>query len=108
MGLVKTSWSCFVPFDYKTFIDGYILLPLFPIIWFCYDYFYFKKGIIKYDEMDFETGKRPDLDDSVGAALDEETGHEKSFIAVDGVVNDEDFSELHHRHNLKSSTQSSL
>ncbi|GMF15077.1 unnamed protein product [[Candida] boidinii] len=65
------------------------------------------KGIIKYDEMDFETGKRPDLDDTVGAALDEETGHEKSLIAVDGVVNDEDFSELHHRH-MKSSTQSSF
>ncbi|OWB81760.1 hypothetical protein B5S33_g379 [[Candida] boidinii] len=110
LGVVLTlvqSWSCFVPFDYKTFIDGYILLPLFPVFWFCYDYFYFKKGIIKYDEMDFETGKRPDLDDTVGAALDEETGHEKSLIAVDGVVNDEDFSELHHRH-MKSSTQSSF
>lgn len=65
------GWSCFKPFDYKSFIDGYILLPLFPIIWFCYDYFYFKEiGIIKYEDMDFETGKRPDLDAKIGSPLD--------------------------------------
>lgn len=73
IGVVLTlvqSWSCFVPFDYKTFIDGYIMLPLFFIIWFCYDKFYFKSWIIKYKDMDFESGRRPDLDDSVGAELD--------------------------------------
>lgn len=65
------SWSCFKPFDYRAFIDGYILLILFPVFWFCYDFFYFKKGFIKYEEMDFESGKRPDLDDKSG----EESGN---------------------------------
>lgn len=65
------GWSCFSPFNYKTFIDGYILLPLFPIFWFCYDYFYFKEGFIKYDDMDFVTGRRADLDDDFGSQLDE-------------------------------------
>lgn len=66
LGIVLTlvqSWSCFVPFDYKTFIDGYIMLPLFFIVWFCYDFFYFKNGFIKFNEIDFDSGRRPDLDD---------------------------------------------
>ncbi|CCH41392.1 General amino acid permease [Wickerhamomyces ciferrii] len=49
------GWTCFVPFDYKSFIDGYIMLPLFFIIWGCYDYFYFKKGLLKVNEIDFES-----------------------------------------------------
>ncbi|AQZ18190.1 (ZYRO0D09086g) [Zygosaccharomyces parabailii] len=78
IGVVLTlvqSWSCFKPFDYKTFIDGYILLALFPVFWFCYDFFYFKKGIIKYEEMDFITGKRPDLDGDAGIELDAEVNN---------------------------------
>jgi len=74
LGIILTliqSWSCFVPFDYKTFIDGYIMLPLFFIFWFCYDYFYFKKGLIKLEEIDFEYGRRPDLDDTIGVDLDQ-------------------------------------
>ncbi|GMM30307.1 Agp3 protein [Martiniozyma asiatica (nom. inval.)] len=74
IGVVLTlvqSWSCFVPFDYKTFIDGYIMLPLFFIIWAAYDLLYFKEGFIKLSDMDFITGRRPDLDDSVGAELDD-------------------------------------
>lgn len=77
IGVVLTlvqSWSCFVPFDYKTFIDGYIMLPLFFIIWFAYDYYYhrtfFKGWFVETSEMDFVTGRRPDLDDSVGGELD--------------------------------------
>jgi yeast amino acid transporter len=77
IGVVLTlvqSWSCFKPFDYKTFIDGYIMLPLFPIIWFCYDVLYFKSGFIKPSQMDFVSGKRPDLDDTVGGELDNYDG----------------------------------
>lgn len=70
LGILLTlvqSWSCFKPFDYKTFIDGYIMLPLFPIIWFCYDKFYFKNmKLIKPEDADLITGRRPDLDDDVG------------------------------------------
>lgn len=50
------------------------MLPLFFIIWFCYDMFYFKSGFIKCSDMDFESGKRPDLDDIVGAELDNYCG----------------------------------
>lgn len=73
IGVVLTlvqSWSCFVPFDYKAFIDGYIMLPLFFICWAAYDLLYFKEGLIKKDEMDFISGRRPDLDDNVGEVLD--------------------------------------
>lgn len=96
IGVVLTlvqSWSCFVPFDYKTFIDGYIMLPIFFIIWAFYDLYYFKEGFIKYDNMDFITGRRPDLDDTVGAVLDDYvsiSAHEQ--ILVEGKV---DFKESH-------------
>ncbi|QPG75180.1 hypothetical protein FOA43_002529 [Brettanomyces nanus] len=73
--ILVQSWSCFKPFDYKTFIDGYIMLPLFPLIWFCYDKFLFKKtGLIRYEDMDLTSGRRPDLDDNVGIALDNVEG----------------------------------
>lgn len=65
------GWSVFKPFDYKGFIDGYIMLPAFFICWFCYDYFYFKQGIIKTHEIDFTVGRRPDLDDDKGYGLDD-------------------------------------
>ena len=86
IGIVLTlvqGWSCFKPFDYKIFIDDYIMLPLFFIIWFCYDFFYFRKGIIKPMEMDFHTGKRPDLDDNVGAELDNyDASGEKADVII--------------------------
>lgn len=96
IGVVLTlvqSWSCFVPFDYKTFIDGYIMLPLFFIIWFCYDKFYFKSWIIKYKDMDFEAGRRPDLDDSVGAELDNISNDE----SINEVIVDSDASSAEKR-----------
>lgn len=81
IGVVLTlvqSWSCFVPFDYKTFIDGYIMLPLFFIIWLCYDKLYFKSGFVKYEDMDFAAGRRPDLDDTVGCELDDEISNDST------------------------------
>jgi amino acid transporter len=65
------GWSVFKPFDYKGFIDSYIMLPVFFICWFCYDKFYFKEGFIKAHEIDFTAGRRPDLDDNVGCDIDE-------------------------------------
>lgn len=83
IGVVLTlvqSWSCFVPFDYKTFIDGYIMLPLFFIIWAVYDMAYFKEGFIKYHNMDFVAGRRPDLDDTVGESLDDEVSVQEEHL----------------------------
>lgn len=81
------SWSCFKPFDYKWFIDGYIMIPFFFIVWFCYDKFKTKSfKFVAYEEMDFKTGRRPDLDDAVGADLDEvgnivvEADKEEEFV----------------------------
>lgn len=70
--ILVQSWSCFKPFDYKSFIDGYILLPIFFVVWFCYDKFMTKSlKLIPYDKMDFISCKRPDIDDTVGAEMDE-------------------------------------
>lgn len=68
--ILVQGWSVFKPFDYKGFIDGYILLPIFAIVWFCYDKFYFKEGFVPAREIDFSEGRRPDLDD---ASVDLET-----------------------------------
>lgn len=91
IGVVLTlvqGWSCFKPFDYKTFVDSYIMLPLFFICWFCYDKFYFKSWFIKVEDMDFESGKRPDLDDTVGTELD---NCGKSEVVYTGSSNEEEF-----------------
>lgn len=67
IGIVLTlvqGWSVFVPFDVGTFIDAYILLPLFFIVWFAYD-LYFKSWIVKIGDFDFKTGRRPDMDEIV-------------------------------------------
>lgn len=57
------GWGCFKPFDYKTFIDAYILIPVFLICWLVYDLFYFKKGFVKLEQIDFDFDRRPDLDE---------------------------------------------
>ncbi|VEU23447.1 DEKNAAC104600 [Brettanomyces naardenensis] len=62
--ILVQGWTVFKPFEVGPFIDAYILLPLFFVFWAGYDYF-FKGHILKYEEMDFETGRRPDLDDDV-------------------------------------------
>lgn len=62
--ILVQGWTVFSPWDWKQFIDSYILLPIFFIMWPAYD-LYFRSGILKLDEMDFETGRRKDLDDDV-------------------------------------------
>jgi amino acid transporter len=56
------GWSVFKPFDYKNFIDAYILLPAFFICWASYDY-YFKTGFVKVENIDFDEDRRPDVDE---------------------------------------------
>ncbi len=62
--ILVQGWTVFKPFDVNQFIDSYILLPLFFIVWAGYD-LYFKTRIIPLGDFDFETGRRPDLDDSI-------------------------------------------
>ncbi|SCW00412.1 LAFE_0C03620g1_1 [Lachancea fermentati] len=59
------GWSSFDPWDASTFVDAYILLPVFFVVWAGYDFLYLKTRVIKYSDMDFETGKRLDVDDAL-------------------------------------------
>ncbi|KAM3162344.1 General amino acid permease AGP3 [Lachancea thermotolerans] len=69
------GWSSFCPWDKKAFIDGYIMLPVFFLVWGLYDLVLLKTKIIKSSEMDFESDRRLDLD-----ALKKET----SVVIVEG------------------------
>jgi amino acid transporter len=55
------GWEKFAPFDAGGFVDAYILLPLFPIIWFGYKLI-FKTHFWRSDEMDLMSGRRKDVD----------------------------------------------
>ncbi|KIH90279.1 general amino acid permease AGP3 [Sporothrix brasiliensis 5110] len=56
------GWSYLSPFDAGNFVDAYILLPLFAIIYFGYK-FVFKTRFWRAHEMDLVTGRRRDLEE---------------------------------------------
>jgi amino acid transporter len=55
------GWTTLSPFDAGTFVDAYILLPLFWIIYFGYK-FWFKTKFWSVYEIDLDSGRRRDLD----------------------------------------------
>jgi amino acid transporter len=55
------GWTTLSPFDAGTFVDAYILLPLFFIIWFGYKFVFKTKFHGKYD-IDLDAGRRRDLE----------------------------------------------
>jgi amino acid transporter len=55
------GWTTLSPFDAGSFVDAYILLPLFPIIYFGYK-FIFKTRFWRLDEIDLDAGRRRDFD----------------------------------------------
>jgi amino acid transporter len=55
------GWTTLAPFDAGNFVDAYILLPLFPVIYFGYK-FYAKTRYWRLDEIDLDSGRRKDLD----------------------------------------------
>ena len=55
------GWTTLSPFDAGTFVDAYILLPLFWIIFFGYK-FWFKTKFWSVYEVDLDSGRRRDLD----------------------------------------------
>lgn len=57
------GWSTLAPFDAGSFVDAYILLPLFPIIYFGYK-FVNKTHLWKVHEVDLATGRRRDVDEA--------------------------------------------
>ena len=56
------GWSTLAPFDAGNFVDAYILLPLFPIIYLGYK-FAFKTHLWRAHEVDLQSGRRRDLDE---------------------------------------------
>ena len=56
------GWSTFAPFDAGTFVDAYILLPLFGIIYVVYKVV-FKTKLWRSHEIDLQSGRRRDLDE---------------------------------------------
>ncbi|KAK5654479.1 hypothetical protein OQA88_7107 [Cercophora sp. LCS_1] len=56
------GWGTLAPFDAGNFVDAYILLPLFPVIYFVYK-FVFKTKLWRSHEVDLQSGRRRDLDD---------------------------------------------
>ncbi|KZF25112.1 hypothetical protein L228DRAFT_207871 [Xylona heveae TC161] len=55
------GWTTLSPFDAGNFVDAYILLPLFPIIYFAYKFF-FRTRFQRLLEIDLDTGRRKDVD----------------------------------------------
>lgn len=55
------GWTTLSPFNAGNFVDAYILLPLFPIIYFSYK-FWNKTRLWKLGEIDLDHGRRRDLD----------------------------------------------
>lgn len=64
LGIVLTlvqGWSVFKPFVAGQFVDVYIMLPLFFVLWAGFR-FGLKSHFVRYDEMDFETGRQETAD----------------------------------------------
>lgn len=56
------GWSTFAPFKAGKFVDAYILLPLFGVIYVGYK-FAFKTKFWSLEEIDLQSGRRRDLDE---------------------------------------------
>ncbi len=56
------GWSTFAPFDAGSFVDAYILLPLFGVIYIVYKLI-FKTRLWRAHEIDLQSGRRRDLDE---------------------------------------------
>lgn len=66
------GWTTLSPFDAGTFVDAYILLPLFPVIYLVYK-FVFRTRFLRVYEMDLDAGRRQDLDKGHTCHTDEQT-----------------------------------
>ncbi|CAN6597036.1 general amino acid permease Agp3p [Trichomonascus vanleenenianus] len=58
------GWATFKPFDAGHFVDAYILLPLSVIVYVGYKLI-FKTRFHRADEIDLDTGRRPDVDEDI-------------------------------------------
>lgn len=74
------GWTTLSPFDAGNFVDAYILLPLFPIIYVVYK-FWNKTRFWRLGEIDLDNGRRVDVDK---ASREEMIDRDSSEEAVDG------------------------
>lgn len=69
------GWTTLSPFDAGNFVDAYILLPLFFILYFGYKWI-FKTKILALGDIDLNSGRRKDVDSD---SLDDELAVKKGF-----------------------------
>ena len=69
------GWQTLSPFDAGAFVDAYILLPLFPIIYILYK-IAFKTRFWRPAEIDLQTGRRRDLEEAKEIARGELSAHQ--------------------------------
>ncbi|KAF2719259.1 AAT family amino acid transporter [Polychaeton citri CBS 116435] len=65
------GWTTLSPFSGGKFVDAYILLPLFPVIWLLAK-FYYKSEFQRSMQVDLDQGRRMDLDQKGLVPGDEE------------------------------------
>lgn len=65
------GWTTLAPFNAGNFVDAYILLPLFPVIWIVYK-IVFKTSFLRLEEIDLDSGRRKDLDGARDALFGED------------------------------------
>ena len=76
------------PFNYKTFITGYIVLPVFIIMYFGYK-FYHKTSIIAPEDVDLVTFR--DVIDAEAAEFEEEAAQKKAVREAEGNPRDKEW-----------------
>ncbi len=57
------GWQTLAPFDAGTFVDAYILLVLFPVIYVVYK-LVFRTAFWRLDEIDLQSGRRRDMEEA--------------------------------------------
>jgi yeast amino acid transporter len=63
------GWTTLSPFNAGSFVDAYILLPLFPVIYFVYKWWN-KTRVRGLGEIDLDSGRRLDLDRATKEIID--------------------------------------
>ncbi|KAI1851327.1 hypothetical protein JX266_003402 [Neoarthrinium moseri] len=69
------GWTTLSPFEAGRFVDAYILLPLFPIIYFGYK-LVFRTRFWRVEEIDLQAGRRRDLDEAKEIQNGQLDGHQ--------------------------------
>lgn len=69
------GWQTFAPFDAGTFVDAYILLALFPILYVGYK-LAFRTRFRRVHEIDLLSGRRRDLEEAKEMARGELSAHQ--------------------------------